>query len=54
VSSTPENPSDEIAVLQAALAAERTARQEAETRAASAEALVAHYQLLICISSDLT
>jgi transposase len=47
VTSTPENLPDEIAALQAALAAERAARQEAEARAASAEALVAHYKLLI-------
>ena len=47
MTSTPENLPDEIAALQAALAAERTARQEAEARAASAEALVAHYKLLI-------
>jgi transposase len=37
----------EIDARQTALAAERTARQQAETRAASAEALVAHYKLLI-------
>ena len=44
---TPENPSDEIDALKAALVSERTARQEAEARASSAEALVAHYKLLI-------
>ena len=47
MTTAPENLPDEIAVLKAALAAERTARQEAEARASSAEALVAHYKLLI-------
>ena len=37
----------EIAALQAALAAERLARQEAEMRAAAAEAEIAHLKLLI-------
>jgi transposase len=40
-------PADEITALQTALAAEREARQQAEARAASAEALVDHYKLLI-------
>ena len=39
--------SDTIAALTAALAAEREARQQAEARAASAEALVAYYKLQI-------
>ncbi|HEX6840369.1 MAG TPA: IS66 family transposase [Stellaceae bacterium] len=39
--------SETIAALTAALAAERAARQQAEARASSAEALVAHYKLLI-------
>ena len=43
----PENLPDDIAALQAALAAEREARQQAEARASSAEALIAHYKLLI-------
>lgn len=43
----PENLPDDIAALQAALAAEREARQQAEARAASAEALIAHYKQLI-------
>jgi transposase len=47
VTSTPENLPEEIAALQAALAAERTARQEAEARACGAEAMVAHLKLLI-------
>ena len=47
MTSTPEHLSDEIAALQAALAAEREARQQAEARASSAEALVAHYKLVI-------
>jgi transposase len=47
VTSTPENLPDEIAALQAALAAERTARQEAEARASGAEAMAAHLKLLI-------
>ena len=38
---------DDIDALRAALLAERTARREAETRAASAEAVVAHLKLLI-------
>lgn len=36
-----------IDALEAALAAERAARQQAEARATSAEAMVAHYKLLI-------
>jgi transposase len=47
VTTAPENLPDQIAALTAALAAERTARQEAEARASSAEALVAHLKLLI-------
>jgi transposase len=39
--------SETIEALQTALAAERQARQQAEARAASAEALIAHYKLLI-------
>ena len=38
---------DDIDALRAALIAERTARSEAEARAAGAEAMVAHLQLLI-------
>jgi transposase len=47
VTSAPENPADQIAALEAALALERTARQEAEARASGAEAMVAHLKLLI-------
>jgi transposase len=47
VPTAPENLPDEIAALKAALVAERTARQEAEARASSAEALIAHYKLLV-------
>jgi transposase len=43
----PANRPGGIAALQAALAAEREARQQAEARASSAEALVAHYKLEI-------
>ena len=43
----PENLPDNIVALKAALAAERTARQEAEARASSAEAMVAHLKLMI-------
>ncbi len=43
----PDNPADEIDALKAALAAEREARQQAEARAAGAEALVAYYKLQI-------
>jgi transposase len=39
--------SETIETLTAALAAERAARQQAEARASSAEALVVHYKLLI-------
>jgi len=39
--------SETIEALTAALAAERAARQQAEARATSAEALIAHYKLLI-------
>jgi transposase len=47
VTSEPESLPGDIAALQAALAAEREARQQAEARASSAEALIAHYKLLI-------
>ena len=47
MTTAPENLSVEIAALQAALAAERTARQEAEARASGAEAMVAQLKLLI-------
>ncbi len=47
VTLTPDNPAAEIAALQAALASEREARQQAEARAAGAEALVAYYKLQI-------
>ena len=43
----PENLPSDIAALTAALAAEREARRQAEARASSAEALVAHYKLVI-------
>jgi transposase len=44
---TPEALPDEIDALQAALVAERAARQQAEARASGAEAMVAHLKLLI-------
>jgi transposase len=45
---TPEVHSDtDLAALQAALESERVARQQAEARASSAEAMVAHLKLLI-------
>jgi transposase len=44
---TPETLPDDIPALQAALNAERTARQQAEARASGAEAMVAHLKLLI-------
>ena len=47
MTTAPETPADDIAALMAALAAERTARQEAEARASGAEAMVAHLKLLI-------
>jgi Transposase C of IS166 homeodomain len=47
VTIAPENLPDDMAGLQAALAVEREARQQAEARASSAEALIAHYKLLI-------
>ena len=47
MTSAPDNLPDEITALQAALAAERTARQEAEARASGAEAMVAHLKRLI-------
>ena len=43
----PDSTAGDIAALQAALAAERLARQEAEARATGAEAMVAHLKLLI-------
>ena len=47
MTTAPETPAADIAALKAALAAERTARQEAEARASGAEAMVAHLKLLI-------
>jgi len=47
VTTAPQNPAADIAALRAALAAERTARQQAEARAFGAEAMVAHLKLLI-------
>jgi transposase len=47
VPTAPDTTADDIAALQAALAAERLARQEAEARATGAEAMVAHLKLLI-------
>jgi transposase len=44
---TPDKPPDELDALKAALAAERAARQQAEARASSAEAMVAYYKLQI-------
>ena len=44
---TPAALPDEIDALQAALVAERAARQQAEARASGAEAMVAHLKLLI-------
>jgi transposase len=44
---TPEPMPDGIDALKAALAAERTARQQAEARASGAEAMVTHLKLLI-------
>jgi transposase len=38
---------DAVDALQAALVAERSARQEAEARASGAEAMVAHLKLVI-------
>jgi transposase len=43
----PEILPDDIAALQTALLAERTARQEAEARASGAKAMVAYLKLLI-------
>ena len=43
----PETLPDDIAALQTALNAERTARQQAEVRASGAEAMVAYLKLLI-------
>ena len=45
--SSPPNPAEELEALRAALAAAELARQEAEGRAAGAEAMVAHLKLLI-------
>ncbi len=39
--------SDDIDALKAALTAERVGRRQAEARASGAEAMVAHYKLLI-------
>jgi len=47
VTPAPDAPPDDVAALQAALAAERLARREAEARASGAEAMVAHLKLLI-------
>jgi transposase len=44
---TPEPLPENITALKAALTAERAARQQAEARASGAEAMVAHYKLLI-------
>ncbi len=44
---TPEIIPDDIDALKAALTAEHAARQQAEARASGAEAMVAHYKLLI-------
>ena len=44
---SPETLPDNIAALQTALTAERTARQQAEARASGAEAMVAYLKLLI-------
>jgi transposase len=43
----PETMPDDIDALKVALVAERAARQQAEARASGAEAMVAHYKLLI-------
>jgi transposase len=43
----PEPLPEDIDALKVALVAERAARQQAEVRASSAEAMVAHYKLLI-------
>jgi transposase len=43
----PDMVSDGVDTLRAELAAERAARQEAEARASSAEAMVAHLKLVI-------
>jgi transposase len=47
VTTTPDLNSDDIETLRAALAAERTARQLAEARVSSAEAMIAHLKLMI-------
>jgi len=47
MSSPPDAMPDDLATLQAALLAERSARLEAEARATGAEAMVAHLKLLI-------
>ena len=44
---TPDKPPDELDALKAALRVEREARQQAEARASSAEAMVAYYKLQI-------
>jgi transposase len=47
VTAAPNKPPNDIAALRVALAAEQLARREAEARASSAEAMVAHLKLLI-------
>lgn len=47
MTTTPDLNSDDIETLRAALAAERTARQLAEARVSSAEAMIAHLKLMI-------
>ena len=47
MTAAPNNPPNDIAALRVALAAEQLARREAEARASSAEAMVAHLKLLI-------
>ena len=43
----PETTPDDVDALKAALIAERGARREFQARAASAEAVIAHYKLII-------
>ena len=47
MTAAPDNGSDDIDSLRAALAAEQLARREAEARASGAEAMVAHLKLMI-------
>ena len=47
MTAAPNKPPNDIAALRVALAAEQLARREAEARASSAEAMVAHLKLLI-------